>query len=161
MLVMKKKQLPDARDDSDRRLLSDVENIGWHVVGILGDDVGPPYAFTVGLYHTFEHPEVMIVGLEPRSGGNLLNVLADQIQMGKRFGNLESVEFADVGFPLGFRAVNTEYYDSYLGYALWFYRSQDFPVLQCVWPDKALVFPWDDDCDDGCQELQRLTLIAE
>jgi hypothetical protein len=42
---------------------------------------------------------------------------------------------------MAFRKITEEYYRKYLGYAVWFYESLDFPVLQCVWPDKMSRFP--------------------
>ena len=82
------------------------------------------------------------------------------MQLGKTFGDLDiSDDIAD-GFPLGFRVVDDKYYRDYLGYALWFYESFDFPVLQCVWPDNSSRFPWDDNCDTGCRRVQVLTQSA-
>lgn len=153
---MEKNPLPIAEDDSDRKLLSDIARVGWHLVGIPDDDEGPSHVFSVGLYHSFDQPEIMIVGLDTGTGGHLINAIGAQMQSGDRFGNFDIVDDIAEGFPLGFRAVTDEYYRSYLGYALWFYESLDFPVLQCVWPDKKSRFPWDDECDEGCSTIQRL-----
>ena len=29
-----------------------------------------------------------------------------------------------------------------VGYARWFYEGDDFPVVQCIWPDKQQNYPW-------------------
>ena len=42
---MKKHPLPTAEDESDRKLLSDIARVGWHLVGIPGDNEGPPFVF--------------------------------------------------------------------------------------------------------------------
>ena len=50
-------------DDNDRKLLQDVAEVGWHVVLIAEEAGTPGWAFSVGLYHTFRHPEVVVFGL--------------------------------------------------------------------------------------------------
>jgi hypothetical protein len=54
---------PKPTDEGDRKLLENVEKYGWHVVLITGDKDTPGCAFSVGLYHTFKHPEIVIFGL--------------------------------------------------------------------------------------------------
>ncbi len=45
-------------------------------------------------------------------------------------------------------------YAEYLGYARWFYQSDSFPVLQCIWPDKQHRYPWHPDCHPKVKERQ-------
>jgi len=47
------------------------------------------------------------------------------------------------GFRCAFRKVSKRHYEEYLGYAMWFYKGDEFPVLQCVWPTTKGYFPWD------------------
>ena len=42
-----------------------------------------------------------------------------------------------------FEPVDQAWYKYVFGYAIWFYRGIDFPVLQCVWPDKQQHYPWE------------------
>jgi hypothetical protein len=53
----------EPKDDHERKALADVQNHGWHVLKVMEDDRGPAFAYTVGLYHSFRHPELIIVGL--------------------------------------------------------------------------------------------------
>jgi hypothetical protein len=41
-----------------------------------------------------------------------------------------------------FRPVQRRWYPPFLGYALWYHRGGEFPVLQCIWPDKKQHYPW-------------------
>ncbi len=154
---MKKNPLPKAEDESDRKLLADIARVGWHLIGIPGDEDGPSYVFSVGLYHTFDQPEILILGLDFQIGSHLINDIGDLMKSGTRVANRDVVDGIADGFPLGFRTVTHEYYRPYIGYALWFYESFDFPVLQCLWPDRESRFPWDLDCDDSCRRIQRLS----
>jgi uncharacterized protein DUF4262 len=45
-------------DDHERKAVADVKKHGWHVLKVLEDDRGPAFAYTVGLYHSFGHPEL-------------------------------------------------------------------------------------------------------
>lgn len=142
-------------------MLSDIARVGWHLVGIPEDDEGPAYVFSVGLYHSLDQPEIMIVGLDIETGWHLINAIGEQMQSGQRFGDLDIVDDIAEGFPLGFRAVDAEYFRSCLGSALWFYQALKFPVLQCLWPDEKSRFPWDSDCDKNCRKSQRLVIFGE
>ena len=78
------------------------------------------------------------------------------MQAGTRFkANDQSNEVAE-GFPVVFKMVPKDFYRQYIGYALWFYRSLDFPVLQCVWPDKAGLFAWQDGYDHRFDQVQPI-----
>jgi hypothetical protein len=46
------------------------------------------------------------------------------------------------------------HYKEYVGFSLWFYESNDFPMLQCFWPDCSNRFPWDSSCPDWVREAQ-------
>jgi hypothetical protein len=46
------------------------------------------------------------------------------------------------GFLCTFRTVNRRWYRPFLGYAGWYYRGAEFPVLQLIWPDKQHHYPW-------------------
>ena len=50
---------------------------------------------------------------------------------------------------------------TFLGNAAWFYRSPDFPVLQCFWPDAQGRFPWDPACDPDWRQDQPLLYEAD
>jgi hypothetical protein len=39
---------PVAEDEHDRKLLADVEQFGWHMVGIEQDNEGPAFVYSVG-----------------------------------------------------------------------------------------------------------------
>jgi hypothetical protein len=49
--------------DGDAQIEADIATYGWHVIEVLEDDEGPAFAFTIGLYKRFEHPELVVFGL--------------------------------------------------------------------------------------------------
>lgn len=145
---------PAARDDQDRKLLADIEQYGWHVVGIEQDDEGPGFVYSVGLYHTFGHPEILVIGLAIDVMFGMVNGVGELVRGGKRFEQLdESGDVVD-GFNVTFRQVEVLRYDEYLGYARWFYKGDGFTVLQIVWPDSGHRYPWHSDYPVALRERQ-------
>lgn len=50
-------------------------------------------------------------------------------------------------FNVCFRTVEQQHYREYLGYARWYYNGDDFPALQCVWPDSHHRYPGHSEAD--------------
>jgi hypothetical protein len=155
--------LPDflmrvAEDDKDRKLLSDVQQHGWHVLHIPADESGPCFSFSVGFYLKFGHPEVLIMGLAQPVAHELINLVGGHLTTGRVYRPRELVGDLVEGFPCSFVSILPEHYREYLGYGMWFYRSlkQPFPALQLVWPDKQGRFPWDDGYDQRFLQFQKL-----
>src|SRR5258708_4069418 len=140
---MVQRELPTPEDDCDRKVLADITRVGWTVIGVAEDEEGPGFAFSIGLFHTLGHPEVLIMGLGPQVAQQLINDMGDAIRKGHRFEAGQRHEGIAANFPLAFVEMDKRYYREYLGYAGWFYQGPDFPVVQCLWPDKQGVFPWE------------------
>jgi hypothetical protein len=146
----------DPEEARDRKLISDVEDHGWHVAIIAEDDEGPGFAFSIGLYRNFGHPEIVIFGLGIETMHAMINLIGEEVREGRRFGVGESVSGIIEGFDVQFREVALEYYSEYLGTASWFYKGENYPVLQCVWPDKRNRFPWNEDFPDWLRSRQPI-----
>jgi hypothetical protein len=139
---------------SDAKVLSDIQRVGWHTVGVFptGEETGANWAFSVGLNYSFNHPEVILVGLPLETSMEIVNVIGNAVKSGVHFQAGQS--YADIlqdPFKCAFREVQKGRYKDYVGYALWFYEQDTFPLLQCFWPDKQFHLPW----DEGCNEYVR------
>jgi len=140
----------------DQRIIDDVAKFGWHVVQVMEDNEGPGFAFSVGLYQTFKHPEIIVVGLPLDRMHGIINNVGFAIRGGARFEDgVRSGEILEKHDVI-FRQVPRERYQEYLGTALWFYKNQHFPTLQCVWPDREGRFPWEEEYTDSLKALQTL-----
>jgi uncharacterized protein DUF4262 len=62
-------------DHMDLKAGEDIRRFGWHVVMVPEDDVGPGFAYTIGLAHSFGAPELAVFGLDIRVMHPALNVL--------------------------------------------------------------------------------------
>ncbi|HWL08425.1 MAG TPA: DUF4262 domain-containing protein [Planctomicrobium sp.] len=132
-----------AEDDFDRKLLADIDSHGWHFVVIEEDATGPGYAFSVGMFHSFDHPEICLFGLKnAQAMGQIINGICELIKSGQRFDDWYESEDVLDNYACLFRSVDPYHFTEYFGYALWFYEGHHFSMLQCVWPDRAHRYPW-------------------
>lgn len=128
-------------DEHEQRVIDDVQRCGWHIVAI-EDGPGPQFAYSIGLFHTLGQPEIIMFGLRSTTAGKIINTIGEEMRKGAKFEDWhESDQILD-GYSCIFRKVDPDLYSEYVGYAMWFYRPDKFPVLQCVWPDKAGRYPW-------------------
>lgn len=136
----------EGEQEQEERVRADIAEHGWHVALVPPERETPGWAHTIGLVEGFEHPEILVFGTELQLLHRLLNQLGARIHAGDRFG-VES-EHAGIleGFAIAFQPVAAKWYGAFLGNAAWHYRSEDFPVVQCFWPDSAGRFPWQSDC---------------
>jgi len=146
----------------DIKVLEDIRKHSWHVIGVFPSqgEAGPGWAFSIGLFHSFAHPEVVVFGLDFNNCTKIVNEIGLQIRRGKRFhARQEYAEILNDPYRCSFRDVQRQHYRTYLGYALWFYQSDPFPVAQCFWPDKAGNLPWEAGCNSEVRDAQPLLFL--
>lgn len=153
---MSARRLPTTEDDFDRKLLADIARVGWSVLGIEADEDGPDFAYSLGIFHTLAAPEILIMGLKMPTAQRLINDMGDAIRSGRSFEAGRQYDDIAEGLPLAFVAVSRALYREYVGYARWFYGGSEFPLLQCVWPDKKGRFPWQPRYDVRFFQKQRI-----
>ena len=127
-------------DALDLRVLAEVAERGWHVIHVEG--AGEGHAFTIGLFRSFDHPEVLLFGLAD-AGEAALDRLGARVRGGERFEDGGVAEGILPDRAVSFRAIARRHYRTYLGYAGWFHGGPRFPALQAVWPDAEGRFPWE------------------
>jgi len=144
-------------EPGEEKLLSDVSVYGWHMLTIPTDEHGPGFTYTVGLFHSYSHPEVIVFGLPNKLMQRVLDVIATLVKGGRVFLPGDQTDEILEDYACAFRTVLPKHYQDHFGYAMWFYRTKgvaQFPALQCLWPDKAHQFPWELGCDSAIRALQ-------
>lgn len=131
-------------DNERQRIVNDIEKYGCHVIMVPGDDYVPGFAYTIGLYERFGHPEIIVFGLRQEVLSDLLNNACNMIGEGKRFEVGCSYDGLIKVYTVQFLQVDHSNYKEHVGYAKWYYGNVDFPILQMIWPDKAGLFPWEE-----------------
>lgn len=134
------------------KIEADVKQHGWIVYNII-DKTLPTFAYTVGLYTTFGHPEIIISGLKKEIGHQILNDIGNDIK--KNIWRQADQSYDDIlqDYNCVFKQISEKTYQDYLGQAMVFYDEQRIPFLQCVYPDSTGKFPWDNAYQVMDQEL--------
>jgi hypothetical protein len=133
----------EALDGSERAFVAQVREHGWFDTAVFGDDQGPGFSFTTGLWVNTGQPELIMFGMKREIAHDVLWDLFRDAKLGaplpigeptdKAFANLSAYAFP----------VSKRFYSDYLGWSRWFYGGDEFPCLQIVWPDREGVFPWE------------------
>lgn len=130
-------------DASEQKVIDDIATHGWHCVHISGDEEGPGYSFTIGVYHSFGLPDFLIMGLPQATAHQILDVALDAARSGAIADFSSTTDALLKGHPCAFVRVPEAQYRDYVGYARWYYQGNDFTLQQIVWPSRDGHFPWD------------------
>jgi hypothetical protein len=149
---------PDRFDETERRVVENVKKYGFHVwhVSPSADDDG--FSYTVGLFDSYGHPEIVIFGQKVDWRNSMIDFIVEQIVEGKRFGTGELYPDLIEGFQCRFDSITSDRsYRDFLGWDLWYYGTakrllERVPVLQFVWPDMRGVFPDSPAFDSGYRQ---------
>jgi hypothetical protein len=160
MVKWSSKALPTPEGAGDRKLFADVKKFGWHVIKVAPDDEGPAFAYSIGIYHSFQHPEIVIFGLDVTDMHRMINAIGEAIRSGSRFSDGDESDAALEGYNVLFRRVEMRHYREHFGYARWFYQGDEFPVLQCVWPDSKHRYPGNRRFDANIKDLQPVLFVS-
>lgn len=119
-----------------------VDDYGWSVVAVGGDDHTPPYAYTVGLTEK-NRPELLICGLPIGTMQSLLNGLgARAAYRPLPYGHGAAVADLLGGGLTAILIDGTENPDMRLGMANTRYGRVRVRVQQLIWPDINGRYPW-------------------
>ncbi|MFB6564326.1 DUF4262 domain-containing protein [Streptomyces sp. NPDC056400] len=145
-------------DQVDGRIISDVQRHGWHVVMVPEDEIGPGFAYTIGLAHTHGAPELCTFGRDVHEMHRMLNALGDLAATGAAStdGQEDGQEHEGVvdGGPVRLRSVDMRWCRTFFGRAIGFYRRPPLPFLQVTWPDAGGRFHWEERAGEDHRESQ-------
>lgn len=141
---------------AEQTIIKHVEEYGWHIAYFDSNGYAPTFAYTIGLYKTFKHPEIISFGLNTDILVWMLNHAGGRIKNDEKIETNKLYDGFLEGYPVQFLEVQRESYSEYFGYGSWFYDWHDFPALQLVWPDKESKFPWEEGFNKDLKSLQKL-----
>lgn len=148
-------------DAADLALIADVAQRGFHAAVVAVEGKAFAHAFSVGLFRSWDHPEVAIFGLAPPDLHAAIARAAARVRRGERFDDGDVAEGLVEGRPVVFRRVVPRHYAAHLGHAVWYHGGARFPALQAVWADDAGRFPWDRWFPRELREAQPLLFERE
>ena len=148
--------MPAPESQIDRDLQATIATHGWAVINVAEEPDCPPFSYTIGLYRTLQHPELLVMGLADGVAQELLNVAGRLIRNGQHFAAGAETEDLLEGYSTTFRAIPVRQYRAYLGHARWLDDGDGFPALQLVYPDRAGEWPWSAAVSAGFRERQPI-----
>jgi hypothetical protein len=132
----------------ENAISADVSKQGFSLLTI--SDVDPPFACTVGLMFTPQHPELIIFGLR-EAGPDILRGMVKLMMEGRRFDSPDMHDIAGV-LKIATRPVHPTQHEFYLGFAMGYCRERgrfgELQALQVFWPDMHGRFPFRPGCDE-------------
>ena len=72
-------------DKLETAIRQNIKKYGWHVQHILGEGKSPRFSYTIGLYQTYKHPELVIVGLRHEIMDTMIRSVVNRIKAGEQF----------------------------------------------------------------------------
>jgi hypothetical protein len=127
---------------AEQKIIDDVNNFGWHVGLFEATQTEASFGYTIGLWKTFRHPEIISFGLSTSTLHAILNNAAEKIKSGEKI-IVDQPDFDIFStVPAQFLTVDSENIPLYFGYCMWYNEYKDFPALQLVWTDREGKFPW-------------------
>ena len=147
-------------DEHEAQTLADIDRFGWSVLKV-SNDMGPDFAYSVGMFRTLAHPEILIFGLGLRDMHLLINDIGEHVRAGQRYTAGQVTDEFLNGYDVTFRAVPVYQYTGHFGWANWLYHGHEYPVLQMVYPDREHRWPWQDGVAAEFRERQPVLADIE
>lgn len=141
--------------DTEENIKRNVSQYGWHVAKFEATEYLPSFAYTIGLWKNYNHPELISFGLTPETLHSILNVGGDLAKEGNKLtSNLESENILEnsKAFIL---EVDKQNLKDYFRYGIWFNQGE-FPAYQIVWTDRNHKYPWEDNFEEEFKYRQPL-----
>ncbi len=127
------------------RIAANIIEHGFHIACIDTDGYSPAFAYTIGLNASYQHPEIIVFGLQLNVLNAILRDMATRVKEGERFESHRSYTDVLEGYDVQFLEVDKQNVSDHLGFAGWYYGGHfEFPVLQMIWPDKESNWPWEE-----------------
>lgn len=143
-------------NDFEVNLLTNIKEDGWQLNAISEEDPLPNWAYSIGIYAKYGQPELILFGLDFETMYQIVAQYIELIQEGLVVKDKLAIEGLIEKYSCVVRKVQPKWREKLLLSANWYYHYQDYPALQCFWPDKKGLYPWQDGFNRRMQKLQPL-----
>lgn len=133
---------------------------GFYVQFVGGDEDAPAYSYSVGLEKNLQHPEIIMVGFDPRLCHQLISDAVANIREGERYDRPRYADRIVQDFNVAFRPLSSESVHANTGFGQTVIE-ESFEAVQMYLPDAQGRFPWDEGCDRNYAEMQTQIFEVE
>lgn len=149
------------KKDVIQRMEDNIAEFGFSVISVFAGEETPSFSYTVGLFESKGHPEIIMAGFEPSlmqkllqdTGVRVLNDLGTYSDGDFALEIIEGYPVAIKNPPVGSLIKNP------FTMATRHYGSDPFKMVQMFLPDAAGLFPWDAGCNVNFAK-EQLRLLA-
>ncbi|MCE2029466.1 DUF4262 domain-containing protein [Sessilibacter corallicola] len=135
-------------DQYEEKALKDIEEHGCHILHVMEEDEYPRFTYSIGIEKTSGQPEIIITGLKQEIAHWIANEYNNRVRAGEVFKPNEYYSDFLEGFEVTFKEVAQEHYSEHFGWANWLYNSNNFKVLQLIYPNTSGFWPWDSEASE-------------
>ena len=147
-------------DKSEQQVVDNVAEFGWHCVHILAEGEHVEYSFTIGLFQTYGHPELIILGIPSANAHKILSIAVHEAQRGEPIDLSAPTDALLEGYTCCFAEVPLSQYREHVGTAIWYYHGSSFPLHQIIWPSRSGLFPWHPEASSEFKASQPVIALA-
>ncbi len=117
-------------------MLDNIRTRRFHLTTVDTEGVEPTPVYSVGLWHHFNHPEIVTFGLPEQVAKDLITDMIYLIKMGQPPAMSTPLGQVNGHYPVRLEPVtDRNLVHTHLPMAVWFYEGDTFPVLQLFWSD--------------------------
>lgn len=132
----------------DNQTASHISEFGLSVIMLEATDYLSSFAYSVGLWQKYGHPEIICFGLPTKTLHLIINDVAEIVKKGQK---IETGKIYNQIFQKSraeFVTVDKRNIGDYFAMAINHYNNYDFPALQLIWTDRNDRFPWEADFEN-------------
>ena len=155
---------PDGYSSWYEKIKGDIAGeMGWSGIGVGASEHGPSFTYSIGLQEKFDHPEIIIFGLNPEICMQFITMIIDEIKNGEPYATRTKLyDIAGGSLPAVLVPCTTKAKELYTIQATRYYdeTNQTYEVLQMVWSDTQGKMPWEKGFEEKFK-LKQPVLIDE
>jgi Domain of unknown function (DUF4262) len=136
------------REDLLSQTKQNIDKFGLQVIMVSSTNYSPSFAYSIGLFEKYNHPEIICFGLPDKLGHEIINDVADLIKNGETIKTRKNYSNIFKDSRAEFLQVDERNMQNYFGAALNYYNKVKFIALQLVWTDRKDIFPWEENFEE-------------
>ncbi|MBW1658560.1 MULTISPECIES: DUF4262 domain-containing protein [Flavobacterium] len=135
-------------DDLMNNIKINIEKYGLQVIIIEATDYLPSFAYSIGLWQKYNHPEIICFGLSKSLLHEIINDVAEIVKQNEKITEKKNYSNIFEHSRSEFLKVHPKNIQDYFGSAINYYEKEDFTALQLVWTDRNDKFPWEENFEE-------------